>query len=311
MQLSSAPSHDGITKVSLFHTQIFSFNFYTISFCTLWVKSQFLECHFSITTIPIPSMRWLMDNTCFNRDLAQMALNVFNGTSVESAMQVESRRPSRSAHQGYSYDDGSQQHRYHQCIMLEQQHLATTATAQRGGFVGVVWLGVQRRGSGSQRCICIAMEQHLSRTDYEWTYTEEPHASRRKIVRSWKLIFLVVYFFGGVVIYLLELALTIWYSSIMYLKHKRYQADEVIDTDLPTLLEMKLFCNTPGWKVKIYRIVRFCLAMGLHPVAGHFISEHNMYHNEHHDFHVVSGRYLPGVKRIAPEFYNTIPQNIS
>lgn len=159
-----------------------------------------------------------------------------------------------------------------------------------------------------------------------------------------------------------------------------YQGDEVIDTDIPTLLEARLFdttfgkfmwvCLQPffyifrplvinpkpptrleiintiiqlafnaavvyfiGWKAMAYLLIGSILAMGLHPVAGHFISEHYMfakgfetysyygplnwitfnvgYHNEHHDFPAVPGSRLPEVKRIAKEFYETMPQHTS
>lgn len=159
-----------------------------------------------------------------------------------------------------------------------------------------------------------------------------------------------------------------------------YQGNDGIDTDIPTLLEARLFdttfgkflwvCLQPffyifrplvvnpkpptrlelintiiqltfnaiviyyfGWKAMAYLLIGSILAMGLHPVAGHFISEHYMfakgfetysyygplnwitfnvgYHNEHHDFPAVPGSRLPEVKRIAAEFYETMPQHTS
>jgi len=292
------------------------------------------------------------------------------------------------------------------------------------------------------------MGAHVSRTDFEWSYTEEPHASRRKEIlekypeikqlfgydpnfkwvvtgmvlvqflmmyvmtdQSWPMIFLVAYCFGGVINHSLMLAiheishnLAFGYArpfanrmlgifvnlpigipiSISFkkyhLEHHRYQGDEKMDTDLPTYLEAKLFCNTFGklcWvilqpffyalrpvitypktptnleiinvivqlafdalvyylcggKVLVYMIAGSLLAMGLHPVAGHFISEHYMfrkgyetysyygclnwitfnvgYHNEHHDFPAVPGSKLPEVKRIAAEYYDNLPQHNS
>ncbi|EAA00223.3 AGAP012111-PA [Anopheles gambiae str. PEST] len=213
------------------------------------------------------------------------------------------------------------------------------------------------------------MGQHVSRTDFEWTYTEEPHASRRKLILEKypqiKKLFGCDPQFK-------------WVASAMVLTQLAMLF--VIDTDLPTYLEAKLFCTTLGkffwvclqplfyifrplvvnpkppqklelvngviqlafntivvqyfgWKVMVYLIVGSLLAMGLHPVAGHFISEHYMfakgfetysyygplnwitfnvgYHNEHHDFPAVPGRLLPEVKRIAPEFYDNIPQHTS
>lgn len=292
------------------------------------------------------------------------------------------------------------------------------------------------------------MGQKVSRTDFEWTYTEEPHASRRKMIlekypqikklfghdpnfkyvaggmvltqflmlfvmkgQSWPITILMAYCFGGVINHSLALAVheiahnlafgharpqaNRWFGyfcnlplgvpmSISFkkyhLEHHRYQGDEVIDTDLPTLLEAKLFCTTFGkfcwvclqplfyifrplivnpkppnrleiintiiqlifdaivvyffgWRVLWYLIIGTLLAMGLHPVAGHFISEHYMfakgfetysyygplnfitfnvgYHNEHHDFPAVPGSRLPEVKRIAAEFYDNMPQHHS
>lgn len=292
------------------------------------------------------------------------------------------------------------------------------------------------------------MGQRVSRTDFEWVYTEEPHASRRKIILekypqikklfgydpnfkwvvtgmvlvqllsffivkdlSYPKLLLLAYCFGGVINHSLMLAiheishnLAFGHARPManrlfgffanlpigipisisfkkyHLEHHRYQGDEKLDTDLPTLLEAKLFSTTFGkfcwvllqpffyafrplvtypkvptileyvnliiqltfdgcvWyffggKVLFYLLIGSLMAMGLHPVAGHFISEHYMYrkgfetysyygplnfitfnvgyHNEHHDFPAVPGSRLPEVKRIAAEFYDKLPQHNS
>jgi sphingolipid delta-4 desaturase len=85
------------------------------------------------------------------------------------------------------------------------------------------------------------------------------------------------------------------------------------------------------WGVRelLYLVIGTLFGMGLHPVSGHFIAEHYVmhegqetfsyygplnwltfnvgYHNEHHDFANISGRHLPDVRRIAPEYYDAIP----
>ncbi|XP_054826807.1 sphingolipid delta(4)-desaturase/C4-monooxygenase DES2 [Eublepharis macularius] len=88
-----------------------------------------------------------------------------------------------------------------------------------------------------------------------------------------------------------------------------------------------------GLKPLVYLVAGTLLCTGLHPIAGHFIAEHYMfwkgyetysyygvlnwmtfnvgYHMEHHDFPNIPGRKLPMVKKIAPEYYDSLPHHQS
>merc|ERR1719197_2446321 len=88
-----------------------------------------------------------------------------------------------------------------------------------------------------------------------------------------------------------------------------------------------------GWKPLAYFVGCIFLAGGLHPCAGHFISEHYVfphldekqetysyygplnyvtynvgYHNEHHDFPFVPWSRLPLVTEITSEYYDPLPK---
>ncbi|ERM95205.1 hypothetical protein AMTRI_Chr07g31300 [Amborella trichopoda] len=99
-------------------------------------------------------------------------------------------------------------------------------------------------------------------------------------------------------------------------------------TNLSIQLSLDLFLvYFCGWKSLAYLILATFLGGGMHPMAGHFISEHYIfkpdqetysyygplnlvtwnvgYHNEHHDFPRIPGSKLHKVKQIAPEFYES------
>ena len=89
-----------------------------------------------------------------------------------------------------------------------------------------------------------------------------------------------------------------------------------------------------GSRAFIYLLLSSFLAGSLHPCAGHFIAEHYVwdglnqetysyygplnvlaynvgYHNEHHDFPSVAWTKLPVLRKLAPEFYDTLPSHPS
>jgi sphingolipid delta-4 desaturase len=88
-----------------------------------------------------------------------------------------------------------------------------------------------------------------------------------------------------------------------------------------------------GIKALAYLPIGSLAVMGLHPIAGHYISEHYVfragqetysyygplnaiawnvgYHNEHHDFPYIAGSRLPALRRLAPEFYEPLHQHAS
>jgi sphingolipid delta-4 desaturase len=88
-----------------------------------------------------------------------------------------------------------------------------------------------------------------------------------------------------------------------------------------------------GLKALAYLPISSLIVMGLHPIAGHYISEHYVfragqetysyygplnrltwnvgYHNEHHDFPFIPGSRLAALRRIAPEFYENLLHHTS
>lgn len=108
---------------------------------------------------------------------------------------------------------------------------------------------------------------------------------------------------------------------------KKPSAAELANLLVQVAFDVALF-HFWGVKALAYLPIGSLAVMGLHPIAGHYISEHYVfrpgqetysyygplnhlafnvgYHNEHHDFPYIAGSRLPALRRLAPEFYASL-----
>jgi len=115
----------------------------------------------------------------------------------------------------------------------------------------------------------------------------------------------------------------------LFIKPKSPGFNEALNWGTVIVVDIIIF-HFLGGKALSYLMMSVYLGSGFHPVAGHFIAEHYVfikgqetysyygplnkicfnvgYHNEHHDFPRIPGSRLPTLKKIAPEYYDNLPQ---
>ncbi len=113
----------------------------------------------------------------------------------------------------------------------------------------------------------------------------------------------------------------------LFVHPKKPSAAELVNLLLQIGFNVAVFYFWGG-KALSYLPISALIVMGLHPIAGHYISEHYVfrtgqetysyygplnvlafnvgYHNEHHDFPYIAGSHLPELRRLAPEFYDQL-----
>uniref|UniRef100_A0A8C5KMC7 Sphingolipid delta(4)-desaturase DES1 n=1 Tax=Jaculus jaculus TaxID=51337 RepID=A0A8C5KMC7_JACJA len=114
----------------------------------------------------------------------------------------------------------------------------------------------------------------------------------------------------------------------LFINPKPITSLEIINTSVQIIFNIIIY-YVFGVKSLVYMLAASLLGLGLHPISGHFIAEHYMflkghetysyygplnyltfnvgYHNEHHDFPNIPGKNLPLVRKIAAEYYDTLP----
>jgi len=113
----------------------------------------------------------------------------------------------------------------------------------------------------------------------------------------------------------------------LFVHPKRPSAAEIGNLALQLVFNA-LIWHFWGGRALAYLPISSLIVMGLHPVAGHYISEHYLfragqetysyygplnrltfnvgYHNEHHDFPYIPGSRLAELRATAPEFYDCL-----
>jgi sphingolipid 4-desaturase/C4-monooxygenase len=113
----------------------------------------------------------------------------------------------------------------------------------------------------------------------------------------------------------------------LFVHPKRPSRAELLNLALQLAFNAAVFYAWGG-KALAYLPMSSLLVMGLHPIAGHYISEHYVfrpgqetysyygplnwlafhvgYHNEHHDFPYIPGSRLARLRALAPEFYDSL-----
>ena len=119
-----------------------------------------------------------------------------------------------------------------------------------------------------------------------------------------------------------------------FVRQQRLTAWHIWNIIAQLIFNYTLYTLTGSFRPIIYLLASSFFAGSLHPCAGHFIAEHYLwdgleqetysyygplnilaynvgYHNEHHDFPSIPWTRLPELRKMAPEFYDTIPNHSS
>jgi sphingolipid 4-desaturase/C4-monooxygenase len=113
----------------------------------------------------------------------------------------------------------------------------------------------------------------------------------------------------------------------LFVHPKKPSGSEALNLVLQLAFNVAIFYFWGG-KSLAYLPIASLIVMGLHPIAGHYVSEHYVfrdgqetysyygplnllsfnvgYHNEHHDFPYIAGSRLPRLRAAAPEFYDSL-----